>query len=284
MKNKASSNAISSAYLPSANENLQPVLAPNKIFAGDKWNKNLLDFRILFKAFLLSLRNSFLFQIFLQTVVPIAFVFAMGHYAGVTLGNDQLIRIVSGTITFNLAYLGLMSLSARLAGMKEDGTLVYFWALPISKASFVSAILASRLVMLLPSIVVPIVAGSLMYSITLNINWSLLLIIPLSILSLASIGTALGVLLKGQELVVLVANALIFVMALAAPTFMPTSILPLPLQILGIFLPTTYTSDALSHCFKGLFDTTYFIDVVVLFGMGIGSLLLVSKFLKWRTD
>ena len=242
------------------------------------------EFKVLFLAFLLLVRNSLPFLLFFQTVVPLAFVFAMGHYAGYRPANEQLIHIVAGTITFNLAYLGLMSVASRLSWMREEGSLLYYCALPINKASFILALLCSRTLMILPSMIIPILGGMLMYNLDLNIELWLPVIIILGTFVLAIIGTTLGVLIKNNELLLVITNSLIFVMALASPTFLTAASLPWPLQLLGWLMPTTYISEAITLSLSGQYGITFIVDIAMLIVMGGLGLLFTAKFLEWRNN
>lgn len=254
----------------------------SEVFSG--LSKNWADFRVLLAEQLLLIRNTLPFYLFLQTVVPLAFVFALGHYGGSRPSDLQLLRIISGTVTFNLAYLGLMSIASKLSFMRQEGTLVYYYSLPISKVAFVASILTARTVILFPSIIVPLIGGWLFYGLNLHLSFWLLPILLLGTLTLSLAGTALGVLIKSHELVMLLTNALVFIMALASPNFLPVSALPLPLQLLGWILPTTYISDALTQSLAGSYSQTFYLDLLALIIMSGLALLVTVNFLKWRVE
>jgi|GEM_PF-3068417 len=244
----------------------------------------MIKFKILFLEQLLTLRSSLPFLIFMQTVVPVSFVFAMGHYAGFRSDNQQLLHIISGSITFSLIFLGLSSLAAKISFMRQQGTLLHYISLPINKFTFIAALLSARLVLLLPGIIAPVIAGMLMYGLDFQLSLWLLTVMALGIFTLAVAGVALGAYIKSYELVSVVTGCLIFIMSLVAPTFMPPSVLPLPLQLLGWLLPSTYISNALNRSLTGSYEATFYLDVLVL-GLMAGVALLVTKFfLVWRAD
>lgn len=242
------------------------------------------DFRIILIEQIYVIRRYLIYFLFLNAVGPFALVFAMGHYAGFRPDQTQLLRIISGTVTFALVTVGFTSIAQRLSIMRQQGTLLYYCALPINKVSFVMALLISRLVILIPSITVPIIGGIVMYNLEIHLDLWLLGVMILGSLSLVALGTTLGVLVKSYELISLVCNAFIVVMALASPNFIPSYLLPLPLQIFGWLLPSTYTSDAISHCMAGTYDSTFYFDVLVLGGMAILGIAITGKFLKWSAD
>jgi len=242
------------------------------------------DFRIILIEQIYIIRRYLVYFFFLNTVGPFALVFAMGHYAGFHPDQTELLRIISGTVTFALVTVGFTSVAQRLSIMRQQGTLLYYCALPINKVSFVTALLISRLVILIPSIVTPIVAGIIMYNLEIHLDLWLLGVMILGAFSLVALGTTLGVLVKSYELISLVCNAFIVVMALASPNFIPNYLLPLPLQVLGWVLPSTYTSDAISHCLAGTYDRVSYFDVLVLSVMALVGIVITGKFLKWSAD
>jgi ABC-2 type transport system permease protein len=249
-----------------------------------QFSKALNDFRIILIEQVYIIRRYLVYFLFLNTVGPFALVYAMGHYAGFHPDNTELLRIISGTVTFALVTVGFTSVAQRLSIMRQQGTLLYYCALPINKVSFVTALLISRLVILIPSIVTPILAGIIMYNLEIHLDLWLLGVMILGAFSLVALGTTLGVLVKSYELISLVCNAFIVVMALASPNFIPNYLLPLPLQILGWVLPSTYTSDAISHCIAGTYDSVFFFDVLVLSVMALVGIVITGKFLKWSAD
>jgi ABC-2 type transport system permease protein len=250
----------------------------------NKFLKAFNDFRIILIEQVYIIRRYLVYFLFLNAVGPFALVFAMGHYAGFRPDHTELLRIISGTVTFALVTVGFTSIAQRLSVMRQQGTLLYYCALPINKLSFVAALLISRLIILIPSITMPIVGGILMYNLEIHLDFWLLGVMILGSFSLVALGTMLGVLVKSYELISLVCNAFIVVMALASPNFIPSYLLPLPLQLLGWLLPSTYTSDAISHCMAGSYDSTFYFDVLVLLGMAVLGLVLTGKFLKWSAD
>jgi ABC-2 type transport system permease protein len=241
-------------------------------------------FRILFVSQLLIIRSTLPLFIFFQTVMPVAFVFAMGHYTGVRLGSDQLYRIVAGTITFNLAFQGLSSMALRVSYMRQSGLLLHYSSLPLQKLTFISAILSARVVLLLPGIVAPILAGMWLYNLDIQLSLWLLVVMVLGTFTLAVVGTALGAYVKSYELVSVITGSLIFTFALLAPTFMPVEILPLPLQWLGWLFPTTYISGALTKGFLGVYDLTFYLHLTILVGMLALAIFVTLRFLAWQID
>lgn len=247
-------------------------------------NKGLSDFKLLFITQILGVRDVWIWYLFVEGVVPIAVVFAFGHYGGVRPSDGALLYIISGSLTFTLAYLGLSTMAMKLAQLWQNGSLLYYYSLPISKISFIAALLCSRLVLLLPGFITPLIGGYLLYGLDLHLDLWLLIVVALGAFTLAVAGTAIGSAIKSYELVGIITNALVFIMMLASPSFMPISSLPLPLQLLGWLLPTTYVSNALTHCLSANYDLVFYGDLAVLVVTAALATLLTARFLVWRVD
>ncbi|HEX2911044.1 MAG TPA: ABC transporter permease [Chloroflexia bacterium] len=260
----------------------EPVLIQFELVQGI--SKDFNDFKILFLEQLLAIKSSFVYYIFMQTVAPFGLIFAMGHYSGYIPGNNQLIRIIAGAVTFALVTVGLTTLAEKLCRMRIQGILLYYSSLPVKKIIFILALLFSSLIILLPSVITPIISGIIIYNLNLNVSLWLPVVMLLGALSLVSVGTTVGVLIKSYELAALICNAFIILMAFASPTFIDKSLLPLPLQLLGWLLPSTYISDAITHCLLGSYDQSFFLDLLFLSVMGVTALLLTVKFLVWEAE
>jgi ABC-2 type transport system permease protein len=85
-----------------------------------------------------------------------------------------------------------------------------------------------------------------------------------------------------MELVQILVNVLLFVMVMAAPIFTPMQALPLPLQILGYFLPPTYAAAALRAALSGNFDLTLYGNITILILMTLASFYITNRKLRWQ--
>lgn len=146
------------------------------------------------------------------------------------------------------------------------------------------AMLVTKLLLQIPGILVALVGGSLMYGFAMKPNPLLLLIIPLAALSLSGIGAALGLLSPNFQATNAFSQLILFVVMFAAPVLIPSEALPLPLQWFGLLLPPTYAADAIRRAVAGINDVRLAIDLAVLAGCAILSLVAVTRGLKWRLD
>ena len=247
------------------------------------WRKFLVDLKYLWLEQMLEVRASWPFFVTFSLLMPLSMVFGFARIGTGLTDRESLLYIVSGAAVFATATEGLVAMAMRIAWMKREGMMVYYASLPISKVAFVMALIASRLVVTLPGMLAPLLAAPLLYS-GLDLRFSpwVLLLLPLTALSLSAIGMALGSLIDNFELVNLVTNVLLFLLLLAAPVFIPAAALPLPLRVVGYLLPPSYAADALRHAIGGTIGRAFFVDVAMLLLLTLASFAVLSRWLRWR--
>src|SRR5262249_46284122 len=150
----------------------------------------------------------------ISTLFPLALVFGMGRVGGAR-SPDELTYVVSGSVVVALTTMGVTALAQGLAGAKERGELLYYASLPISKASFVAAMVGAKLVMQAPGVVVALVGGSLLHGLPLRPSPAALLVIPLAALSLCGVGAALGLLSPSNQAANALSQLVLFVVLFA---------------------------------------------------------------------
>ena len=69
---------------------------------------------------------------------------------------------------------------------------------------------------------------------------------------------------------------------MVAPVFIPPEALPVPLRILGYFLPPTYAAAALRAALTGTIDSTFYLNTAILFLMMIASFGVLNRWLAWQ--
>ncbi|MEV5442093.1 ATP-binding cassette domain-containing protein [Streptomyces sp. NPDC052644] len=242
----------------------------------------LTDLKYLWLEQMLEVRTTWTWSVLFGVLMPVAMVFGLSRIGGGLDDRESLLYIVSGAAVFAVATEGVVTLAQRIGVIKNDGMMVYYASLPISRTSFVAALVLSRLLLITPGLITPMAAASLMYDVRFELSPVLLLVLPLSALALSAIGLAIGMLIDSMELIVVITNLLIFVLLLAAPVLIPADALPLPLRILGHLLPPTYAADALRHALSGDLGSRFLLDVAVLAAMTVGGLTAATRWIRWR--
>jgi ABC-2 type transport system permease protein len=240
-----------------------------------------LEFRLLFAIQMLEERVMWVLTLFFTTFFPLFMVFGLGSI-GSGQTRDGLLYVITGSTVVSLVTVGITMVSQQVSFMKEQGVFLYYASLPISKGSLLLAVMASRLILQLPGIVVALVGGSMLYHFRVAPNPLLLLILPLTALALSGVGAALGLLLPSPQLVSLVSQVAIILVLFGAPVLIPIAHLPLPLQAFGLLLPPTYAADALRRAIGGLADARLLLDLIVLSLFAALSLAAVTRGLRWR--
>lgn len=247
------------------------------------WRKFFNDLKILFLEQALQLRAIWYFTILFSLIMPLALVFGLTRLGGNALDKNGLIYIIAGSAVFSVCVEGIYTTSQRISAMRENGRFVYYAALPINKSAFVLALLLVRFLLVsLPGMVTPLLIGTLLYNVELKPTlWWMLLLIPLTGFSTTVIGMALGSIIRQGELVGLIANGLIFLLLLASPVFIPSSLLPLPLHIISFLLPPTYAAEALRACLNGQIEAGFFLNIAALVAFAGIGFFLTNRYLRW---
>jgi ABC-2 type transport system permease protein len=259
-----------------------PASPPRRPSAAERVRRGFVDLKYLWLEQMLEFRTTWTWSLLFGLLMPVAMVFGLSRIGGGLDDPESLLYIVTGAAVFAVATEGVATLAQRIGVIKNEGMMVYYASLPISKASFVGALVLSRLLLIMPGLVTPIVAASLMYDVDFTISPALLLVLPLSCLALSAIGLAIGTLIDSMELIVVITNLLIFVLLLAAPVLIPPEALPLPLRVFGYLLPPTYAADALRHTLTGDLGAAFTLDIVALTAMAVLGLAGATRWIRWR--
>jgi ABC-2 type transport system permease protein len=239
------------------------------------------ELRFLFVTLLLEERSWWFGTLTISALFPLLLVFGMGLVGGAR-SPEELTYVVTGSVVVSLTTLGVTVLSQGLAGARERGELLYYASLPISKGSFIAALVAARLLMQLPGVAVALVGGGLIHGTPLAPNPTVLLVIPLAALSISGVGAAFGLLAPSYQATNGLSQLVLFVVLFASPVMIPAELLPAPLQWLGWLMPPTYAADALRRGLAGVLDGQFLLDVGVLAGFAGLSMVGITRGLPWR--
>jgi ABC-2 type transport system permease protein len=237
--------------------------------------------RYLWLEQLLELRTTWAWNLVFSLFMPLAMVFGLTRFGSGMGDARSLLYIVSGAAIFAVVTEGVVTMAQRVCGMRQEGMLVYYASLPISRVAFVLALMLARMVITLPGLLTPLVAARVLYGFEVAPNPWIVVLLPLTALCLSSVGMALGSAIENLDLVIVLTNMLVFVLLLATPLFIPPEALPVPLQLFGQLLPPTYAASALRAAIEGRLDVAFHRDVAILVGMTALSLLGLKRWLRW---
>ncbi len=246
--------------------------------------KFFVDLKFLSLEQLFIVRANWKLYLIFSAILPLVMVFGFGRIGNLTTNQNNLLFIISGSSIITVVNEGIVNMAARIGLIRMEGRLIYYASLPINKTAFILAMLCSRLVVNLGSMLIPIMLGPFFYNIKVDLNPWIIILLPLTVLSLTSLGVALGSFIREYDLIVMLGNLLLLIVTLASPVFTPKDDLPLPLQILGAILPPTYAADALRRALAGNITADFYFDLFILVLMTLVSLYIVNRFLRWRIE
>jgi ABC-2 type transport system permease protein len=244
--------------------------------------KFFVDLWVLWLEQMAEVRVNWPLYLLFSVIFPIVIVFGFTRLGSGLTDGMSLLYIISGSIIMSLTSDGIVGMASKLGEMKRDNSLSYYASLPINRFSFVFALILSRFVVTIPGMIAPLVFGAFFYEFRIELSLWLFLLIPLISLACAVFGLFIGIMVESISLINLIANAIMIVVLLASPIFMPYESLPLPLQWASFLVPLTYAAAALREAITGNIGIIFYINSLVLLLITCGALIFLSRFWQWR--
>jgi ABC-2 type transport system permease protein len=241
------------------------------------------EYTTLTKINLLELRSWGPLIILFTTAFPLMMIYGFGVIGG-GVREDGLLYVVTGTAVMSLVTIAITATAQELGEMRTTGVFRYYASLPISMSALTSAIITVRMLTAIPGVIVTIVAGAVFYDLSLHLNIATLVMLPLTAIALSGVGAIIGVMVPDFRVVALLSQATLLVVMFISPVLIPNDQLPEILQWLGYLLPPTYAADGLRRSLMGISDVRLLLDIAVLGGWALASLLGVSRALTWQMD
>lgn len=160
--------------------------------------------------------------------------------------------LLPGMIALTIAQTGVFSLAYWLVDLKERGVLKRLQATPMSNFEMLSALISTRLVVMLLQVLLLTLVGK--YAFHVHFAGNILEVILLSILggtSFLSIGFLISTITHSYDEAAPITTAINLLFTFLGNVFFPTSILPKILRAIGNFLPISYLADGLRNNYLG---------------------------------
>ncbi len=207
----------------------------------------------------------------IQLAMTFGFVVGFGYFIH-DVSERQALFLTTGTATNTLVMVALVGLPQVLSQAKAQGRLDYLLSLPISRELYLAAQVTYVVITALPGVVFAVVFGAWHYDLSLSVDPLVVVVVPLSMLSLAGVGVAIGVLSPHPNVTNAFSNLAVFYVLLFAPILIPKEQLPALLRHLATVLPTTYAADAMRGALTDLQGTHLGRSMLVMAGFTVVSL------------
>jgi len=207
----------------------------------------------------------------IQLVMTFGFVVGFGYFIH-NVSERQALFLTTGTATNTLVTVALVGLPQVLSQSKAQGRLDYLLSLPISRELYLAAQVTYVVITALPGVVFAVVFGAWHYDLSLSVDPLVLVVVPLTMLSLAGVGVAIGLLSPHPNVTNAFSNLAIFYVLLFAPILIPKEQLPALLRHIATVLPTTYAADAMRGALTDLPGTHLARSMAAMAGFTVVSL------------
>lgn len=194
--------------------------------------------------------------------------------------------LLSGNVVLGISNLCIIMLSQTIAGMKEIKTFEYYATLPISKISFILAILFSFLIISLPAFLFLLFVGGKILNLNFNFNINIIFLLILLALSFCGIGAFLGVFAKNNLQANILSQVVGFGILMVSPVFFPLKVLPKVMQYFALGMPTTYAAFGLRKVLisNTFYDKEIFFCFFMLFVFTLISFILINSKIKFQSN
>jgi ABC-2 type transport system permease protein len=247
------------------------------------WRKMFTDLAYLSLEQLWEVRTNWYFFLPFSLFVGTSTLFGIVRFGSGLTDRNSLLYIVSGTMILLANYDGLVFLAQRIARMRQDGSFIYYASLPVSKSSFILALIFSRMITTVPGMLAPLIIAPLLYNVSFEFNPWMFIVFPLTVVSLSAVGMAMAFLIPSPEALTVITGAFSSLVVMVAPIFIPMHALPLPLQIFGYLFPPTYGADALRRLLNGSIDIYFYLDLLILSAASVVGFYILNHKLNWRS-
>ena len=255
-----------------------PYAPPRRTFATSLW-----QYLILTRIMLSEYRTTWFYHVFFGTLMPIGLIFFFKTINGV-MPTDKAIFLLGGNMAISLAYGPTQQMIVKMGWARETREFDYWAMLPIPKLALLLAMVSVYLVFAMPGILCSYIFGSWMFGLQPTGSLILILLIPLSALSLTGFGALLGMYARTGQTGIVYAQGLIGFVTFLSPMLIPLEAMPKVLQWIAIVVPTTYVADAFRLVLAGNTGPRLLYDMLILTVLIVVFLLIVHRKLDWRTN
>ncbi len=249
-------------------------------------SSRLVDFwmetRIFFKIQLKEFGTNAIAVALFSMVIPVG-VLVMIALMPIDITREVAIIYISGNMITSISNLCITTLAQLLLGIRMKNGFEHLATLPISNYSPLVGTFMSAAVGTLPALIIMPILGMLLFSIKININLWLILVIFICIVIMSGIGSVIGTFSEKYQTSYTLSLVAMFFVMFGTPVYYSMDALPPVVQIFQRMLPFSYALEAIrSLMIDGRLTQTVIVDILFLVAFMIVSLLFTKKFFTWK--
>ncbi|WP_018130844.1 ABC transporter permease [Effusibacillus pohliae] len=225
--------------------------------------------------------------VFWTFLFPVMMIWLFGAMFGdKKIGGISYINAyVPSWIAINLLTTAVFTLGTVLTGYRETGVLRRFQATPVRPWMVIGAHVVHGTLIFLISAAVLFLFGLLAYGMqTPKDVGSTILAVALSILAIFPFGLFITSLAKNTRTAAAISSLVLNLMLFLSGATFPLEMMPKFLQTVAKILPLYYVIDLLRQTWNNAPIWENGLDVAVLAGLSVASILLAVRFFRWSSE
>lgn len=234
----------------------------------------------LLRGELFQSRTTWFSYVVMMSFAPLVTLTSLWFFSGSS--PSVALFIITGSITTAASTSAMLTLGQDIGQMKDAGRFEYYASLPISKATFILALATRSMILALPSPLILLLLGAVVFKTPVNISPVTIIVFLLAGYSLAGLGAFIGFFSRDGQMAGLVTQIVDPLVIFLAPVYISVESLPRFLQCTSRLLPTTYVARALRASISGAVTRQTWLDIGFLILWTIVSLSIASVKLSWR--
>jgi ABC-2 type transport system permease protein len=238
---------------------------------------------LLFRMQFAKIRREWYYYFVIPILVALGLIWMRWLLAEGDLTDAAAERFVAGAMVVAAMFGTINAVAHETALSRSTGEIEYLSTFPLSRLAFVVAMVTLPILYTIPSILTILVAGSIAFDLTPNVQPMLPVILLASALMLAGIGIALGLYVPVRAARTL-AGVLPIALMLFTPVLAPGAEFPAWLRDIGNVLPTTRAVEAVEAALFGSLGGLELVDFGVVCAVSAVELALVIRLPGWRNE
>lgn len=224
-------------------------------------------------------------SVFWTFLFPVVMIWLFGSMFGNnTSGPFTFAELfVPSWIGVNIVTTSFFTLGTVLAGYRETGVLRRYQSTPLQPWKILAAHTVQGTVIFVISAILLMVFGMLMYDLHAPVYiGSTLLALLISILAFFPFALFITSLAKNTQSAAAISSLFLNLMLFLSGATFPIEFMPIVLQYVAKILPLYYVINLLRGTWNEAPITAYGLEVGILLGVAVVSVILASRFFRWN--